>query len=157
VVDAAVAVLRRQGLENFMVQAGGDLFLAGRRGARDWIVGIQDRARQANQLWPVDGSDSDPQRGLRPPVSAGGCQPAGTGRVRITVLAASRRRHGGDLLVLADQIKGGNAIDPVLLNLVLRETHQNIWPGRPRMEVARGRADRAGNPPLGLAADGPVT
>ena len=42
VVDAAVAVLRRQGLENFMVQAGGDLFLAGRRGARDWIVGIQD-------------------------------------------------------------------------------------------------------------------
>jgi HD-like signal output (HDOD) protein len=30
------------------------------------------------------------------------------------------------LLVLADQIKGGDAIDPVLLNLVLRETHQEI-------------------------------
>jgi thiamine biosynthesis lipoprotein len=42
VVDAAVAVMRGQGLENFMVQAGGDLFLAGRRGTRDWIVGIQD-------------------------------------------------------------------------------------------------------------------
>jgi len=41
-VDAAVAVLRRQGLENFLVQAGGDLYVAGRRGTRDWIVGIQD-------------------------------------------------------------------------------------------------------------------
>jgi HD-like signal output (HDOD) protein len=30
------------------------------------------------------------------------------------------------LLVVADQIKGGDAIDPVLLNLVLRETHQEI-------------------------------
>ena len=30
------------------------------------------------------------------------------------------------LLVLADQVEGGNAIDPLLLGLVLRETHQEI-------------------------------
>jgi len=42
IVDAAVKVLRAQGYKSFMVQAGGDFFAAGRRGDRDWVVGIQD-------------------------------------------------------------------------------------------------------------------
>jgi FAD:protein FMN transferase len=42
IVDAAVAKLRAHGLRDFLVQAGGDLYAAGRRGSRDWIVGIQD-------------------------------------------------------------------------------------------------------------------
>jgi thiamine biosynthesis lipoprotein len=42
VVDAAVRVLREAGLRDFLVQAGGDLYAAGRRGDRDWTVGIQD-------------------------------------------------------------------------------------------------------------------
>jgi FAD:protein FMN transferase len=41
-VDAAVRVIRDAGLENFIIQAGGDLFASGRRGQRDWRVGIQD-------------------------------------------------------------------------------------------------------------------
>lgn len=41
-VDAAVKLLRTAGLENFIVQAGGDLFAGGKRGDRAWRVGIQD-------------------------------------------------------------------------------------------------------------------
>lgn len=42
IVDHAVAKLRDSGLRDFLVQAGGDLFAAGRRGDRPWRVGIQD-------------------------------------------------------------------------------------------------------------------
>jgi thiamine biosynthesis lipoprotein len=41
-VDAAVAALRRRGHSSFVVQAGGDLFAAGRRGDEPWRVGIRD-------------------------------------------------------------------------------------------------------------------
>jgi FAD:protein FMN transferase len=41
-VDRCSAVLRTAGLENFMVQAGGDLFVAGRKGAASWMVGVRD-------------------------------------------------------------------------------------------------------------------
>jgi thiamine biosynthesis lipoprotein len=41
-VDRAVARLRSRGLRDFAVQAGGDLFAAGRRAGRPWRVGIRD-------------------------------------------------------------------------------------------------------------------
>ena len=41
-VDRAVALLRGAGLSDFMVQAGGDLYVAGRKGDRPWRVGIRD-------------------------------------------------------------------------------------------------------------------
>ncbi|MCA9552365.1 MAG: FAD:protein FMN transferase [Myxococcales bacterium] len=41
-VDAAVALLKQAGLKDFMVQAGGDLYVSGRRGDRPWRVGIRD-------------------------------------------------------------------------------------------------------------------
>ena len=41
-VDRAVAILRARGLTDFMVQAGGDLYVAGRRGDRPWRLGIRD-------------------------------------------------------------------------------------------------------------------
>ncbi len=41
-VDRAVAILRRSGLRDFMIQAGGDMYVAGRRGDRPWRVGIRD-------------------------------------------------------------------------------------------------------------------
>ena len=41
-VDRAVRILRERGLDSFMVQAGGDLYAAGRRGDRPWRVGIRD-------------------------------------------------------------------------------------------------------------------
>ncbi len=41
-VDKAVTLLRRAGLRHFMVQAGGDLYVAGTAGATPWRLGIQD-------------------------------------------------------------------------------------------------------------------
>jgi thiamine biosynthesis lipoprotein len=41
-VDRMVAVLRKRGFSNFIVQAGGDLYVAGKRGDRPWRIGIRD-------------------------------------------------------------------------------------------------------------------
>ncbi len=41
-VDRCAEVLRRHGFENFMVQAGGDLFVAGSKGGAPWMVGVRD-------------------------------------------------------------------------------------------------------------------
>jgi thiamine biosynthesis lipoprotein len=50
-VDRAVAILREAGLSDFMIQFGGDLFVAGRRGDRPWRVGIQDPRGAPNTLF----------------------------------------------------------------------------------------------------------
>jgi thiamine biosynthesis lipoprotein len=41
-VDRASAILRAQGLTDFMVQAGGDLYVSGQKGTRSWMVGVRD-------------------------------------------------------------------------------------------------------------------
>lgn len=41
-VDQAVKALRGLGFKNFFVQAGGDLYAAGKNGTRPWRVGIRD-------------------------------------------------------------------------------------------------------------------
>jgi FAD:protein FMN transferase len=41
-VDRCAAVLRGEGLNDFMVQAGGDLYVAGSKGPNNWMVGVRD-------------------------------------------------------------------------------------------------------------------
>ena len=41
-VDRAAALLRARGLADFMVQAGGDLYVSGQKGAVNWQVGVRD-------------------------------------------------------------------------------------------------------------------
>lgn len=41
-VDRAAAVLRGRGLADFMVQAGGDLYVSGSKGPAPWMVGVRD-------------------------------------------------------------------------------------------------------------------
>jgi thiamine biosynthesis lipoprotein len=41
-VDRGAALLRRGGFGDFLIQAGGDLYAAGRRGDRPWRVGLYD-------------------------------------------------------------------------------------------------------------------
>jgi thiamine biosynthesis lipoprotein len=41
-VDRAVAILRQRGITDFIVQAGGDMYVSGRRGDRPWRVAIRD-------------------------------------------------------------------------------------------------------------------
>jgi thiamine biosynthesis lipoprotein len=50
-IDRAVTILREAGLTDFMIQSGGDMFLAGRRGDRPWRVGIQDPRGAPNTLF----------------------------------------------------------------------------------------------------------
>ena len=41
-VDKCVKLLHDQGFTNFMVQAGGDMYVAGKKGEAPWVVGIRD-------------------------------------------------------------------------------------------------------------------
>jgi len=50
-VDRAVAILRGRGLRDFMVQAGGDLYAAGRHGDRPWRLGIRDPRGPADKIF----------------------------------------------------------------------------------------------------------
>jgi FAD:protein FMN transferase len=57
--DRAAEILRRQGLHDFIIQAGGDLYVAGRRGDRPWRVGIRDPRGPADRSFAaLDLSDS---------------------------------------------------------------------------------------------------
>jgi FAD:protein FMN transferase len=56
VVDRAVAALRGAGLKDFLMQAGGDLYAAGRHGDRDWRVGIQDPRATSGEQRSADSS-----------------------------------------------------------------------------------------------------
>jgi len=59
IVDRAARVLREQGLDSFLVQAGGDLYGAGRKpDGSHWVSGIQDpRAAQGRYFATVDLDD----------------------------------------------------------------------------------------------------
>jgi thiamine biosynthesis lipoprotein len=58
-VDRAVTILRRAGLRDFMIQAGGDLYVGGQKDGRPWRLGINDpRGREGDSFATVDLSDS---------------------------------------------------------------------------------------------------
>lgn len=50
-VDRAVDIMRRSGLGDFMIQAGGDMYVAGRRGDRPWRLGIRDPRGPADRIF----------------------------------------------------------------------------------------------------------
>jgi thiamine biosynthesis lipoprotein len=50
-VDRAAAILKRRGLNDFMIRAGGDIYVAGRRGDRSWRLGIQDPRGPAEAIF----------------------------------------------------------------------------------------------------------
>jgi FAD:protein FMN transferase len=57
-VDRAVAMLRRAGLRDFLIQAGGDLYAAGLKDGRPWRLGINDpRGPAGRSFATVDLSD----------------------------------------------------------------------------------------------------
>jgi thiamine biosynthesis lipoprotein len=58
-VDRAAAILRRQGIRDFLIQFGGDLYAGGRRGDRPWRAAIQDpRGPVGRTFATLDLSDS---------------------------------------------------------------------------------------------------
>ena len=53
-VDRAAALLRREGLPNFMIQAGGDLYVAGLVEGGPWRLGVHDPRGRAGEGAPND-------------------------------------------------------------------------------------------------------
>lgn len=56
-IDRGVRLLRARGLADFMIQSGGDMYVAGRRGDRPWRVGIRD-PRGADSFATLDVTDA---------------------------------------------------------------------------------------------------
>jgi FAD:protein FMN transferase len=52
-VDRVTEILRKHGLVDFIVQAGGDMFVAGHRGDRKWRVGIRDPRAERDVFFAV--------------------------------------------------------------------------------------------------------
>jgi thiamine biosynthesis lipoprotein len=50
-VDRTAAILRTEGIGDFLIQAGGDLYASGRRGDRAWSAGIRDPRGPADQIF----------------------------------------------------------------------------------------------------------
>jgi FAD:protein FMN transferase len=50
-VDRGAAILHGQGVDHFLIQAGGDLYAAGRRGDRAWRGGIRDPRGPADHVF----------------------------------------------------------------------------------------------------------
>jgi thiamine biosynthesis lipoprotein len=50
-IDRAVDILRSRGLRDFLIQSGGDMYVAGRRGDRPWRVAIRDPRGPADRAF----------------------------------------------------------------------------------------------------------
>jgi FAD:protein FMN transferase len=58
-IDRAIDILRRRGLRDFMIQSGGDLYVAGHKDGKPWRLGIQDPRGPAGRIFAtIDLSDS---------------------------------------------------------------------------------------------------
>jgi thiamine biosynthesis lipoprotein len=58
-VGRAVEIFRRAGMRDFMVQAGGDLYVGGTKGGEPWRLGIADpRARDGRSFATIELTDS---------------------------------------------------------------------------------------------------
>ena len=50
-VDRGARLLRQRGIRDFMIQSGGDIYVAGMRDGRPWRLGIQDPRAPANRTF----------------------------------------------------------------------------------------------------------
>jgi thiamine biosynthesis lipoprotein len=50
-VDKCVEILKKRGFTDFMMQAGGDMYIAGKKGADPWTVAIRDPRGPANSFF----------------------------------------------------------------------------------------------------------
>jgi len=58
-IDRGIAILRGRGIHDFMIQAGGDMFVSGKKDGRPWRLGIQDpRGPGGSTFAAIDLTDS---------------------------------------------------------------------------------------------------
>jgi thiamine biosynthesis lipoprotein len=53
-VDKCVALLKKDGFTDFMVQAGGDMYISGSKGPEPWVVGIRDPRGQRDEMFALE-------------------------------------------------------------------------------------------------------
>jgi thiamine biosynthesis lipoprotein len=53
-VDKCAALLKKQGFSDFMVQAGGDMYISGKKGADPWVVGIRDPRGSRDEMFALE-------------------------------------------------------------------------------------------------------
>jgi FAD:protein FMN transferase len=52
-VDKCVALLKKLGFTDFMVQAGGDMYISGSKGPEPWVVGIRDPRGTRDEMFAL--------------------------------------------------------------------------------------------------------
>lgn len=52
-VDRCAALLRKAGFRDFMIQAGGDMYVAGKKGDAPWVVGIRDPRGERDEMFAM--------------------------------------------------------------------------------------------------------
>jgi thiamine biosynthesis lipoprotein len=52
-VDRCVALIKKAGFKDFMIQAGGDMYVAGKKGTVPWVVGIRDHRGQRDEMFAL--------------------------------------------------------------------------------------------------------
>ena len=50
-IDRGANILRRRGVRDFMIQSGGDIYVAGMKDGRPWRLGVQDPGGPANRIF----------------------------------------------------------------------------------------------------------
>ena len=53
-VDKCVALLKKLGFADFMVQAGGDMYISGSKGPEPWVVGIRDPRGPRDEMFALE-------------------------------------------------------------------------------------------------------
>ncbi|MDD3375557.1 MAG: FAD:protein FMN transferase [Candidatus Omnitrophica bacterium] len=57
-VDQAAQILRDEGIDNFLINAGGDIFVSGKNcHSKKWLVGVQDPSRRKTVIDTIDLTD----------------------------------------------------------------------------------------------------
>ncbi len=52
-VDRCATLLKKAGFTDFMVQAGGDMYVAGKKGTDPWVVGIRDPRGERDEMFAL--------------------------------------------------------------------------------------------------------
>jgi thiamine biosynthesis lipoprotein len=52
-VDKVATLIKKAGFKDFMVQAGGDMYVAGKKGTDPWVVGIRDPRGERDEMFAL--------------------------------------------------------------------------------------------------------
>ncbi len=84
-VDKCVEIMRKQGFVDFMVQAGGDMYLAGKKDTAPWVVGIRDPRGAEGSMFAVARSRTTRSRRQAPTSAASSTRRTGSATITSSI------------------------------------------------------------------------